>query len=79
MMNRSIHGRNSMTSRYCDWWHRIFGKAFIRRLLDHSNPKRVVVFSRDELKQVEMEEEYRTNANAEFFVFLLATCAMKVA
>lgn len=35
-----------------------FGKAFIRYLLDHHNPKRVVVFSRDELKQFEMQQEF---------------------
>lgn len=34
-----------------------FGKAFIRRVLADSAPKRVVVFSRDELKQYEMEKE----------------------
>ena len=48
-----------------------FGKAFIKRLLDHSNPKRVVVFSRDELKQVEMEEDYRANANAGVLRFFI--------
>ena len=31
-----------------------FGSAFIRRLLEEHNPKRVVIFSRDELKQYEM-------------------------
>ncbi|MGA0916956.1 MAG: polysaccharide biosynthesis protein, partial [Ilumatobacteraceae bacterium] len=30
-----------------------FGKAFIRRLLADFEPRRVVVFSRDELKQYE--------------------------
>jgi len=34
-----------------------FGKAFIRRVLDRYAPRRVVVFSRDELKQYEMEQE----------------------
>jgi UDP-N-acetylglucosamine 4,6-dehydratase len=41
-----------------------FGKAFIRRVLAEFQPKRLVVFSRDELKQFEMQqvfspEEYR--------------------
>ncbi len=32
-----------------------FGKKFIARLLQHHNPRRVVVYSRDELKQFEMQ------------------------
>ena len=31
-----------------------FGKAFIRRLLAKHKPRRVAVYSRDELKQFEM-------------------------
>ncbi len=34
-----------------------FGKAFIRHVLEYHSPRRVVVFSRDELKQYEMEQE----------------------
>lgn len=33
-----------------------FGRHFIKRLLDEGNPKRLVVFSRDELKQFEMQQ-----------------------
>ena len=33
-----------------------FGKAFIRTVLAHQRPRRVVVFSRDELKQYEMSQ-----------------------
>ncbi|SVA37905.1 uncharacterized protein METZ01_LOCUS90759, partial [marine metagenome] len=35
-----------------------FGKAFVRRVLDECDPDRLVVFSRDELKQFEMRQEY---------------------
>lgn len=35
-----------------------FGKKFVRYVIDHFNPRRVIVFSRDELKQFEMEKEY---------------------
>ena len=31
-----------------------FGKAFLREVLDNHDPRRVVVFSRDELKQYEV-------------------------
>jgi len=37
-----------------------FGKAFVRTLLNSYQPRRVVVFSRDELKQFEMEQEFRS-------------------
>lgn len=36
-----------------------FGKAFVRRLLDQHKPRRVIVFSRDELKQFEMQSDPR--------------------
>ncbi|MCX7628517.1 MAG: UDP-N-acetylglucosamine 4,6-dehydratase (inverting) [Methylophilaceae bacterium] len=39
-----------------------FGKAFIRALLDRYQPSRLVVFSRDELKQFDMQQEYRHEA-----------------
>lgn len=35
-----------------------FGKAFIKRVLEQFKPKRLIVFSRDELKQYEMEQEF---------------------
>ncbi len=33
-----------------------FGKKFLRVALEHCNPKKVIVYSRDELKQFEMDE-----------------------
>lgn len=36
-----------------------FGKRFVRTVLDQQNPKRLVVFSRDELKQFEMQQTFR--------------------
>lgn len=35
-----------------------FGKQFIRTLLDNHKPAKVIVFSRDELKQFEMAQEF---------------------
>jgi len=37
-----------------------FGKHFIKRVLRDYNPRRLVVFSRDELKQFEMQQELPT-------------------
>ncbi|MEQ9448716.1 MAG: UDP-N-acetylglucosamine 4,6-dehydratase (inverting), partial [Rhodospirillaceae bacterium] len=34
-----------------------FGKAFIKRILEFQAPRRLIVFSRDELKQFEMQED----------------------
>ena len=34
-----------------------FGKRFIKRLLDNYNCKKIIIYSRDELKQFEMREE----------------------
>lgn len=34
-----------------------FGRAFIKHVLNHYEPKRVIVYSRDELKQFEMQQE----------------------
>jgi len=34
-----------------------FGRAFIKMVLEHYKPKRLIVFSRDELKQFEMEQD----------------------
>ncbi|HVI50667.1 MAG TPA: UDP-N-acetylglucosamine 4,6-dehydratase (inverting) [Candidatus Sulfotelmatobacter sp.] len=44
-----------------------FGQAFIRHLLQEHNPKRVVVFSRDELKQFEMEQKVHA-PNLRYFI-----------
>ena len=35
-----------------------FGKLFARTLLERYNPRRVIIYSRDELKQYEMQQEF---------------------
>ena len=35
-----------------------FGKLYVRTILERYNPKRIVVYSRDELKQFEMQQEF---------------------
>jgi UDP-N-acetylglucosamine 4,6-dehydratase len=37
-----------------------FGKAFIKTVLEKFKPRRVVVFSRDELKQYEMQQDFNS-------------------
>lgn len=45
-----------------------FGKAFVRHVLDFENPRRVVVFSRDELKQYEMRAEFAQDERVRWFL-----------
>ena len=44
-----------------------FGNAFVRRVLETQPPQRLVVYSRDELKQYEMEQQFRHPA-LRFFI-----------
>jgi UDP-N-acetylglucosamine 4,6-dehydratase/5-epimerase len=36
-----------------------FGRGYVRTILEHYHPRKLIVFSRDELKQSEMEQEFR--------------------
>src|SRR5580704_10702064 len=35
-----------------------FGRQYVKTLLERHSPKKLIVYSRDELKQYEMEQEY---------------------
>ena len=41
-----------------------FGRAFVRHALDAGSPRRVIVFSRDEMKQHQMERDFAGHPNA---------------
>ncbi|CAM3306310.1 UDP-N-acetylglucosamine 4,6-dehydratase (inverting) [Stackebrandtia soli] len=45
-----------------------FGKTFIRHVLDHCEPERVVVFSRDELKQYEARQLFGNDQRLRWFI-----------
>lgn len=45
-----------------------FGKTFIRHLLDHHDPRRVVVISRDELKQYEARHLFDDDPRLRWFI-----------
>jgi len=45
-----------------------FGKAFIRHALDHLDPHRLVVFSRDELKQYEVRQLFENDPRLRWFI-----------
>lgn len=45
-----------------------FGKAFIKYALENLNPKRLVVFSRDELKQYEVRQQFNDDPRLRWFI-----------
>lgn len=45
-----------------------FGKAFLARLLTSTDPARVIVYSRDELKQYELKARYGDDPRMRFFL-----------
>ncbi len=45
-----------------------FGKAFLKQILETRSPARVVVFSRDELKQYEMRQVWGDDPRVRFFI-----------
>jgi UDP-N-acetylglucosamine 4,6-dehydratase/5-epimerase len=45
-----------------------FGKSFIRHLLDVHQPGRVIIFSRDELKQYEAREQFSNDPRLRWFI-----------
>lgn len=45
-----------------------FGRAFVSYLLSNFSPEKVIIFSRDEMKQWQMSREYVDNPRVRFFV-----------
>ena len=45
-----------------------FGQKFVRHILDNYKPKKIIVFSRDELKQFEMAQKFLNENRIRFFL-----------
>jgi len=45
-----------------------FGNAFVRYVLDNCNPKKIIIFSRDEFKQYRMERKFGHHDKLRFFI-----------
>ncbi len=45
-----------------------FGNCFVPAILKNYNPKKVIVFSRDEMKQWEMAKDYKNEERIRFFI-----------
>ena len=47
-----------------------FGQAFVREILKNHNPKRIIIFSRDEYKQYEMQRSLPTSEHQNLRYFI---------
>ena len=45
-----------------------FGSMFISEILQKTNPKKIIIFSRDEMKQWKMQENYKKNEKLKFII-----------
>ncbi|MCT2150448.1 UDP-N-acetylglucosamine 4,6-dehydratase (inverting) [Dermabacter vaginalis] len=45
-----------------------FGKAFLKEVLENHDPRRVVIFSRDELKQYEVRNQFNNDSRLRWFI-----------
>jgi len=45
-----------------------FGRAFVKRVLEEHDPTKVIIFSRDELKQLEMKNSFQDSSKLRFFI-----------
>lgn len=45
-----------------------FGKQFVKYIAEHYKPNKIIIFSRDEFKQYEMERKFRDIGNLRFFI-----------
>ena len=45
-----------------------FGKRFIKRILENYDPKKVIIYSRDELKQFEMQQIWPDGGKMRYFI-----------
>ena len=48
-----------------------FGKHLTKSLLERYNPKKIIIYSRDELKQYEMEKQFQKFSNHEKLRFFI--------
>lgn len=48
-----------------------FGTAFIRHVLENSNPRKLIIFSRDELKQFDMQNAFQAHPKKDLLRFFL--------
>ena len=45
-----------------------FGKSFVKKIISKSKPKKIIIFSRDELKQWIMQNDYKNIKNIKFII-----------
>ena len=45
-----------------------FGQVFVKRTLEEFNPRKIIVFSREEMKQWEMAKSFAGDGRVRFFI-----------
>lgn len=45
-----------------------FGNKFVRMTLEKYNPKKIIIYSRDEMKQWEMAKHFKDESRIRFFI-----------
>ena len=45
-----------------------FGKKFLKMTLEKYNPKKIIIFSRDEMKQWDLAQHYSDDSRVRFFI-----------
>ena len=45
-----------------------FGQAFTKHILSNFDPKKIIIFSRDEMKQWEMAKLFENDSRVRFFI-----------
>ena len=45
-----------------------FGNEFVKQTLEHFSPKKLIIFSRDEMKQWDMAQKYSSDDRVRFFL-----------
>ncbi|MBT6443246.1 MAG: polysaccharide biosynthesis protein, partial [Alphaproteobacteria bacterium] len=45
-----------------------FGKKFLQMTLEKYNPKKIIIFSRDEMKQWDLAQSYKDDPRVRFFI-----------
>ena len=48
-----------------------FGRCFVKMTLEKFNPRKIIILSRDEMKQWDMSREYEGDERVRFFLVML--------
>ena len=58
-------GESTILVTGCTGW---FGQTFISTILEKYNPKKIIIYSRDEMKQWKMAKKFKDDLRVRFFI-----------